>query len=97
MSRPFSYNDDNFTVIGNMLFIHIITLKYFKSGDIVVSIPPEITKRLFSSNITFCFEYTNGANNGSYLTLHIDNNNLVTSDSINPRILLKSIEPLKDI
>lgn len=24
MSRPFSYNDENFTVIGNMLFIHII-------------------------------------------------------------------------
>lgn len=23
MSRPFSYNDKSFTVIGNMLFIHI--------------------------------------------------------------------------
>lgn len=23
MSRPFSYNDESFTVIGNMLFIHI--------------------------------------------------------------------------
>lgn len=23
MSRPFSYNDENFTVIGNMLFGHI--------------------------------------------------------------------------
>ena len=22
MSRPFSYNDENFTVIGNMLFCH---------------------------------------------------------------------------
>nr|DAO67560.1 MAG TPA: hypothetical protein [Caudoviricetes sp.] len=22
MSRPFSYNDENLTVIGNMLFIH---------------------------------------------------------------------------
>ncbi len=22
MSRPFSYNDENFTVIGNMLIIH---------------------------------------------------------------------------
>lgn len=25
MSRPFSYNDDNFTVIGNVLFCHILT------------------------------------------------------------------------
>lgn len=23
MSRPFSYNDENFTVIGNTLFIHV--------------------------------------------------------------------------
>lgn len=23
MSRPFSYNDENFTVIGNLLFCHI--------------------------------------------------------------------------
>lgn len=22
MSRPFSYNDDNFTVIGNVLYVH---------------------------------------------------------------------------
>lgn len=22
MSRPFSYNDENFTVIGNLLFVH---------------------------------------------------------------------------
>lgn len=23
MSRPFSYNDENFTVIGNILFAHV--------------------------------------------------------------------------
>lgn len=25
MSRPFSYNDENFTVIGNICFIHLKT------------------------------------------------------------------------
>ena len=24
MSRPFTYNDENFTVIGNMLFCHLV-------------------------------------------------------------------------
>lgn len=45
MSRPFSYNDDNFTVIGNVLFAHILTKPIPEHTKICV-IPPEIAKRL---------------------------------------------------
>lgn len=31
MSRPFSYNDENFTVIGNILFCHIMVTKAVKA------------------------------------------------------------------
>ena len=42
MSRPFSYNDENFTVIGNVLFVHIIDNKARKALEPVVEIPPAI-------------------------------------------------------
>lgn len=31
MSRPFSYNDENFTVIGNILFCHIMVTNEVKA------------------------------------------------------------------
>ncbi len=34
MSRPFSYNDEDFTVIGNILFVHIKITQY---------VPPDTT------------------------------------------------------
>lgn len=46
MSRPFSYNDENFTVIGNVLFVHIIDNKARKANEPVVEIPPAIFERL---------------------------------------------------
>lgn len=45
MSRPFSYNDNNFTLIGNILFYHIKINKVI-SHDNIVEIPPEIYKRM---------------------------------------------------
>lgn len=45
MSRPFSYNDENFTVIGNVLFIHVIVNK-IKALEPIVEIPYEIVRRL---------------------------------------------------
>lgn len=50
MSRPFSYNDENFTVIGNMLFGHI---KVPKGTSVnvrqkIVEVPPELFKRMAS-------------------------------------------------
>ena len=46
MSRPFSYNDENFTVIGNLLICHIVITKSINPGDNIVEVPSEIYKRL---------------------------------------------------
>ena len=50
MSRPFSYNDENFTVIGNMLFGHIKVPKgtSIKINHKIVEVPPELFKRMVS-------------------------------------------------
>ena len=53
MSRPFSYNDENFTVIGNVLFVHIIDNKARKQFEPVVEIPPAIFERL-KTNVNYC-------------------------------------------
>lgn len=47
MSRPFSYNDEKFTVIGNMLFIHIHNNYIFFPGKILAYVPQEISKRIY--------------------------------------------------
>lgn len=46
MSRPFSYNDENFTVIGNVLFGHILLPGPVKAKEKICLIPPEIARRL---------------------------------------------------
>ena len=99
MSRPFSYNDENFTVIGNMLFIHIIVTEEFKAGSVIAVIPPEINKRLFSECIVCLLEGTKKnihMNYGSYRFIRTDNN-LVALTDISAHTLFKAIEPLKDI
>ena len=51
MSRPFSYNDENFTVIGNVLFLHFMMINAIDRDGNIVEIPPEIYKRmLYKSN-----------------------------------------------
>lgn len=42
MSRPFSYSDENFTVIGNVLFCHINIKQQVLAPDPIIEIPPEI-------------------------------------------------------
>ena len=51
MSRPFSYNDENFTVIGNVLFCHIKLNKPVEIDDIIAEIPPEIYYRLIQESV----------------------------------------------
>ena len=59
MSRPFSYNDENFTVIGNVLFVHIIDNKAREVYEPVVEIPPAILERM-ETNTNFCItSYSN--------------------------------------
>lgn len=50
MSRPFSYNDENFTVIGNVLFVHAKT-KPIAKGEKIVEVPPQIYERLLQSTV----------------------------------------------
>ena len=48
MSRPFSYNDENFTVIGNLLFVHIHDSKAHEPDEPVIEIPPAIFSRMIT-------------------------------------------------
>ena len=52
MSRPFSYNDENFTVIGNVLFVHFKYENGAEVGQRLIEIPPAIYDRLlFYTNV----------------------------------------------
>lgn len=53
MSRPFSYNDENFTVIGNVLFCHIEVKKEILKNESIVEIPPAIYARMLFTSQTF--------------------------------------------
>ena len=50
MSRPFSYNDENFTVIGNLLFCHIRITKEIPATKAIVELPSAIATRLIYSS-----------------------------------------------
>lgn len=51
MSRPFSYSDENFTVIGNVAFVHVLLGKV-KPSEKIVEIPYEIGRRLLYKSAT---------------------------------------------
>lgn len=52
MSRPFSYNDENFTVIGNILFVHFRDEKARRINEPVLEVPYEIFRRLVTISNT---------------------------------------------
>jgi hypothetical protein len=47
MSRPFSYNDENFTVIGNFLICHVLLKESTPAGEPIIEIPPAIFNHMF--------------------------------------------------
>ena len=53
MSRPFSYNDENFTVIGNLLFIHFRDDNQHSINEPVLLIPPSIYERMVTNSFVF--------------------------------------------
>lgn len=55
MSRPFSYNDENFTVIGSLLIIHVPYSGVLKMNESICDVPPEIVKRLKYLNFVGCY------------------------------------------
>lgn len=65
----FSYSDKNFTVVGNLCFVHII----LDGTERMIDIPPAIVERILHSNDIVCtYPYFNedmgigyaGINNG---------------------------------
>lgn len=60
MSRPFSYNDENFTVIGNVCFVHIRIDKALQVNEVVATIPPGIFDRLI---VKSCYSIIQRGNN----------------------------------
>ena len=101
MSRPFSYNDKNFTVIGNILFIHInIGGNGYESGQTLFNIPQAIFIRM--SNYNQQATVSNESNGGSSsIPIICDRNGNVTSTvSISTPTSARFIFtwfPLKDI
>lgn len=72
MSRPFSYNDKNFTVIGNVLFVYFKYDDAVEAGTRLIEIPPAISDRLlFFSNVCNVVYATKGAN-ASTITLTVN-------------------------
>ena len=51
MSRPFSYSDENFTVIGNILFLHVKLTKSYKVWNHIVEIPHAIYERMYHKSL----------------------------------------------
>ena len=67
MSRPFSYNDENFTVIGNLLFVHFKYEDKANTNARLIEIPPAIYDRLLFltclADINYSTSTTKGGGN----------------------------------
>ena len=68
MSRPFSYNDENFTVIGNILFVHFRFNKAIVADTpITIRVPDAIRKRMVSTGNYFVTSPNEYGNNGYFV------------------------------
>lgn len=67
MSRPFSYNDENFTVIGNVLFCHIKLKEAVLMSEPIVEIPPAIYERMLYKTNKFLQARTYNNSTSSYV------------------------------
>lgn len=84
MSRPFSYNDENFTVIGNILFLHVnILSKAYSIGDKLGTIPPAIYDRMTTVNLQGCISNNAPGGYSSFVSIYVDaNGNIITNGNI---------------
>ena len=70
MSIPFSYNDENFTVIANILFCHVMVTKYVEADHILIEIPPDIYKRMLNkSNYLMALMVINNRSSNSMISV----------------------------
>lgn len=84
MSRPFSYNDETFTVIGNILFVHAhIFPKSYADGDKLFAIPPAIYDRMITFNTLATMDTDDHAAKAGSLYVFVDEDgNVVTNTKI---------------
>lgn len=76
MSRPFSYNDENFTVIGNVLYVFFKYEEAAAPGTRLIEIPPAIYDRLlFNSNMCYGVYNHNNAHAGSIVVSTVNYKN----------------------
>lgn len=80
MSRPFSYNDEQFTVIGNMLFIHVHYNYMFFSGQIIAFVPQEIRNRVYHYENYLLMTNTNNVNDNALVPVTIQYGYLTMRD-----------------
>lgn len=102
MSRPFSYNDENFTVIGNVLFFHVKTNGVMNDTNIV-EIPPAIYRRLIQRSV-FSFisrEFDFDGNDSYKVNIYVheekDKYYLRSDTIINSPFIITAFMFLKDI
>ena len=84
MSRPFSYNDENFTVIGNMLFIHIRYKYRVFPGQIIEHVPQEIRKRVYHDENYLIMSNTNSVSDNVLVPVTMQYGYLTTRDGTPP-------------
>lgn len=84
MSRPFSYNDESFTVIGNILFVHVaIGGDAYTVGQTLCSIPQAIFTRMTTYNQQACISNKYFGHSGSTINVSCsEDGNLITRSSI---------------
>ena len=78
MSRPFSYNDDNFTVIGNILFVHLKVYNKIDQYSNFLEIPEELYKHMVNKSNLFIFSGTQDDISGStdYVRVGVTKSNI---------------------
>ena len=102
MSRPFSYNDENFTVIGNMLFIHVKLNRAFESNENIIEIPPEIYYRVINYSIMGTLEgldknYVNSFTWKAFISEENGKYYIKTAVELNGNFVFSAYMYLKDI
>lgn len=85
MSRPFSYNDENFTVIGNMLFIHIRYKHEILPGQILENVPLAIRDRVYHYENYLIMSNTNSVSDNALVPVTMQYGYLTTRDGF-PKI-----------
>jgi hypothetical protein len=78
MSRPFSYNDENFTVIGNMLFIHICNKYMVFPGKQIAKVPLAIRDRVYHYENYLIMTNTNSVSDNALVPVTLQYGYLTT-------------------